>query len=139
MTPPRTTKGLVGRRGDHVTVRKRVIEQPGRNEARRVRDVRQEDGADFIGDLSKASVVPFAGVGGGAANDHLRFLTTGGFRHLVHVNATRLLFHAVKCRAVEFAAVIDRRAVGEVAAVCQVKPEDRVPRLQAREHNRGVG
>ena len=116
-----------------------VVEHAHRNEPRGVRDVREEDGSDLVGDGTEARVVPLTGIGRGAADDHLGLLLLGCGFHLVHVNAPSLLLHTVESGAVELAAVIDGRTVGEVTAMRQVKPQNRVPWLKARQHHSRVG
>ena len=89
-------KGLVRGGGHHVTVRKWVVKQASRNQAGGMRNVGEQDGPDLVCDGAEARVVPLAGVGGGATNDHLGLLPLGRGFHLVHVDATSVLFHPVE-------------------------------------------
>ena len=61
---------------------------------RRVRNVARRI-SNLVGDGAEARVIPFAGVGGGAADDHLGLLFFA-VAHLVHVDASGLLLHPVK-------------------------------------------
>ena len=70
-------------------------------------------------------------VGGGAGDDHLRAgARPGEVADLVVVDALVARRHAVGDEVVERAAGVDRRAVGEVAAVVEAHAQDRVARLE---------
>ena len=80
-----------------------------------------------------------ARVGGGAGDDDLRAVLERGVAHLVEVDALVARRHAVGHEAVELAAGVDRRAVGEVAALVEPEAEHRVAGLQQREVHGHVG
>ena len=119
-------------------MRERVVEQTRGNEAGRVADVGQEQGAHAVGDLSEALVVPIAAVGRGSANEQLGLLALGRLGHLVHVDGAGLFLHPVKHRVIQLAAVVHRRTVGQVTTVGEIKAHDLVARLQASEHHGAV-
>ena len=86
------------------------------------------------------SGVDDAGVGGGAGDDHLRALVLGArSRTWSKSMRSSLGGHAVGDEVVEPAAEVDRRAVGEVAAVVEAQAEDRVARLEQGEVDGDVG
>ncbi len=119
-------------------MRERVVQQSSGNQSGRVRDVSQQDGAHFVGDLTELRVIPFTGIRGRSTDDHLGLLGPGSFRHFVHVDGAGLLLHPVKRGTVQFAAVVHRRTVGQVTSVGQIKPKDRVAWLEAGQHHRAV-
>ena len=128
----------MGRRGDDVGVLKRVVEQSGSDESGGVCHVDHEQGADLVGDLTHALVVPVAGVGRGTADDQFRTLAEGHFFHLVVVHAARLLLHVVLQGVVEDARAVDGRTVREVSAVREVKAEEGVASVEHRQEDGGV-
>ena len=108
-----------------------------RDEAGDVRGVDEQQRADVVGDRSERVEVDDAGVRGRAGDDQLR---TGLLReradHVV-VEGLRLVVDAVRDELVHPAAEVDRRAVGEVAALVEPHPHHPVARLQHR-HERGL-
>ncbi len=108
------------------------------DEAGEVGDVEQQQRADLVGDrLERLGIEP-ARVGRRAGDDHLRPVLEGEGAHLVHVDAV-LGAGAVGDEVVEQAAGVDRRAVGEMAAVVEAEAEHRVARLQQRLVHAHVG
>ena len=100
------------------------------DEAGDVRGVEQEQRADLVGDgLERRRVEP-ARVAGGAGDDQLRPVLQREVAHLVHVDALVAGGHLVGDEVVQLAAGVDRRAVGEVAAVVEAETEHRVAGLQ---------
>ena len=80
-----------------------------------------------------------AGVGGGAGDDHLRPLAHGEVADLVVVDALVARRDAVGDEVVEAARDVDRRAVGEVAAVVEAHAQHRVAGLEQGEVDADVG
>ncbi len=135
----RTTEGLVGGGGNDVAVGQRIVEQAGGDEAGGVGDVGQQEGADFVGDLAEAGVVPVAAVGRSATDDHLWLYFAGFLGYLVHVNAAGGFFYAVEVSIEMFAAEVGRVAVAQVAAVGEAKAKGFISGFQAGKENGGVG
>ena len=90
-----------------------------------------EDGAHFVGDLPHPLVVPLAGVGGGAADDHLGLALEGLALHLVIVHAAGFRVQAVGHGLVQDAGGVHGGAVGEVAAHGEVQAHEDVAGTQA--------
>ena len=80
-----------------------------------------------------------ARVARGAGDDHLRTVLEGEVAHLVHVDALVARRHLVGDEVVGQAAGVDRRAVGEVAAVVEAEPEHGVAGLEQRLVHAHVG
>ena len=86
-----------------------------------------------------AGVVPFAGVGRGAADDELRLVLEGELLHLVVVDAAGLGVEAVGDGVVEEAGGVDRGTVGEVAALAEVKTHEGVAGVEDSHRDGHVG
>ena len=109
------------------------------DEAGDVGGVEDEQGADLVADVAEGLGVDDAGVGGGAGDDHLGPLGLGQVADLVVVEALVALGHAVGDEPVELPADVDRRAVGEVAALVEAHAQDRVARLEQGQVDGQVG
>ena len=120
-------------------MRQRARMHAAGDQAREVRHVDEEIGADRIRDLAEALEVPEARIGGTAGEDQLRLVLLGQFGDLVHVELLVLRPHGVRDRLEPLARLIDRRAVREVTARGEIEPEERVAGLQQREEHRLVG
>ena len=86
----------------------RVAEQPGGDDASRVRHINHKNGSDLVGYLSHPRIVPLAGIGRSTADDEFR----AGFEslglHCVVVNLSCLFVKAVRHGMVEYAGHIYR-------------------------------
>ena len=121
----------MGGGGDDVRVFDRVLQETGGDEAGGMGHVDPEDGAHLVGDLPHPLVVPLAGVGGGAADDHLGLALEGLALHLVIVHAAGFRVQAVGDRLVQDAGGVHGRTVGEVAAHGEVQAHEDVAGTQA--------
>mmetsp|Transcript_3675 Transcript_3675/g.11435 ORF Transcript_3675/g.11435 Transcript_3675/m.11435 type:complete len:539 (-) Transcript_3675:171-1787(-) len=140
----RAAKRLVRGRRHDVAVRERARVQPARDEARYVRNVREQQRADLIGNLTELRKVPVARVGGCTGHDHLRAEEEGHLLDLVKVEQPSLVAHVVGQRL-----EVDRRRrdalLGRVVAVRQVaarrerEAHDAVVRLEQRRVHGKVG
>ena len=117
----------------------RVRVLPAGDEAGDVGGVEHEQRADLVGDGAERLGVDDARVGGGAGDDDLRPVLEGDVAHLVEVDALVARRDAVGHEAVELAAGVHRRAVGEVAALVEAQAEHGVARLQQRQVHGHVG
>jgi hypothetical protein len=135
----RAAQRLVDRRRHHVGVRDGVRVQAGGHQPGEVRHVDDEQGADLVGDLPEAGEVELARVGRPAGQDDLRAALAGDARHLVHVDPIGLGRDLVGGDVVQPARHVELHAVGQVAAVGQREPHDRLAGLQQRVVDRRVG
>ena len=108
----------------------RIFQQARRNEARRVRHIDHQDGADLVGNLPHPGIVPFAGIGGSAADDHLWLHFKGDALHLSIVDTTGLRIETIRDRLVQDAGGIDRRAMREMPAVGKIQAHKGVARVK---------
>ena len=134
----RAAQGLVGGGGDEVRNTNRAGVIPRRHQPRVVRHVHEQVGAHAVGDRAEALPVDHQRIGGSACHDHLRLVLVGQFLHRVVVDLF-LVVQAVGDGVVQLAADIHRRAMGEVAAMCQTHAQNGVARLQHRCIHRLVG
>lgn len=111
----------------------------GGDEAGDVGDIEHDEGADFVGDLAEFRRVDDAGIGAGAADDHLGMVLAGKFAYLVEVDGLGFAADAVGDDIVEFAGEVDGGAVGEVSAVGEVHGQDGVAGLELGEVDGHVG
>src|SRR5580692_3746478 len=94
------------------------------NEAGNVGHVKDVEGANFVGDLAHAGEVPQAGIGAATTNDGLGLFADGDGLKLVVVDKLGVFADLVEGGPVELAAEAEAMAVGEVAAMGKVEPED---------------
>ncbi|MET3801847.1 hypothetical protein ABID70_001802 [Clavibacter michiganensis] len=127
---PGARQGLVHGGGDHVRVRDRRGVDARGDEAREVRHVDPELGADLVGDRAERGEVEVAGVRRPAGDDDLRAVLERLLAHDVHVDEEGVGIHAVGGRVVELPGEVELHAVREVAAVRELEAEDRVARLR---------
>ena len=113
--------------------------KPGGDQAGDVRDVRQQIGADFAGDLAHALEIDDARIGAGADGDHLRLVLARHLRELIVIDPLVVLAHAVVDDLEELAGEIRLVAVGQMAAVAQVHGEHLVAGLEEGEIDGHVG
>jgi hypothetical protein len=122
----RTTQRLVRGRGDDVREADRARVRAARDEARDVRDVGREHGADVTRDLRERGEVDRARIGRRAAPDQLGLVLLRERGDLIHVDAVVALAHAVLVRREEVAGDRDLPAVREVAAGGEAEADRRV-------------
>ena len=128
---PRAAQGLVRRERHDVGAQLdgvRVL--AAGDEAGDVGGVEQEQRADLVGDGAQRLRVDDARVGGGAGDDQLRPVLERQVAQRVHVDALVGLRDAVGHEPVQPARRVDRRAVGEVAALVEAQAEHGVARLE---------
>ena len=102
------------------------------DESRDVRDVRNQYGADLVGDRGERREVDSAGDRRAAADDELRTLATGEVANLVHVDPAGVATYAVPDRTEPLAGDGHAPPVGEVATVRQRHAHDGVAGLAER-------
>ena len=134
----RAAQRLVGGERDDVGERHRVRVRAAGDETGEVGDVEHEQRTDLVGDLAERLRFEAARVARRADDDHLRTVLEREVAHVVDVDAL-LGADAVRHEVVEQAAGVDRRAVGEVAAVVEAQAEHRVAGLQQRLVHAHVG
>ena len=132
-------EGLVGRRRHEMAVghRRRVKtrgHQPGD-----VGDVGHEQRTGLIGDGAQTGEIDDPRIGRGAADDELGLVLDREFAEAVVVDGLGVLVHPVGHDLVLFAGLIERVAVGEVAAVGEIHAEHGVAGGKHREIDRHVG
>ena len=103
------------------------------DQPRDVRGVDHQQRADVVGDRSERLEVDDPRVRGRARDDQLRVLPLRELADRVVVERLLRVVDAVRDEVVEAAAEVDRRTVGEVAALVQAHAHDLVARLQHRE------
>ena len=135
----RSAQRLVRRRRDEIGVRHRARMDAGGDQAGDVRHVGEDRRADAIGCRADAREIDDARIRARADDDHLRLVLVGEPIELVVVDPLVGLADAVRDDRVELAGEVQRMAVGQVAAVREVHPEDGVARLQQREVHGHVG
>ncbi len=124
---------------DDVRVAERRRVEPGRHETGDVRHIHHQQGADTVGDPAETLEVDDARVGAGAGHDHLG---PNLDRQLLQGVVVDLLGHRIDAVGMDLeplAAEVDRRAVGQVAAVGQVHAQDLVAHVQDGEVGGHVG
>jgi hypothetical protein len=126
----RAAQGLVSGGRDDVGVAERARVEAGRDESGDVGHVHHQERVHAWAILPNRSKSSVRGIGAGAGHDQLgldlgRLLLEG-----VVVDLLGLRVDAVGVDLVPLAAEVDRRAVGEVAAVGQVHAENPVARSQ---------
>ena len=137
--PARTAQRLVRCRGDDIRVRDRTRVMATRDQPRDVGEVDDVHGAHLGRDPGERREVEGTGIRRCAAHDQLGPAAPGHVAHLVVVDSPVFLAHPVGVHAEEAPAEVDRGAVGEVAAVAEVHPQDVVARLQEGEVGGHVG
>ncbi len=135
----RAPERLVRGGGDHIGVRRGVRMRPCHHEACYVGDVRQEVGVHLVGDLAEGLEVEQPGIRGGAGDDDAGPLASRHVAHGVVVDEVGLGVHRVLNGAVEAGGEAHLPAVGEVPAVRQAEPHDRLAGLQQAVVDRHVG
>ena len=140
MSPPRGPRSVLWVvRGHELAVRDRARVQARGDEAGDVGDVGHDEGARGVGGRPHRREVDGARVGRGADHDDLRLVLDREALQLLVVDPLVLLAHAVGHDLEVLAGEVQRVAVGEVAAVGEVHPEDRVAGLARRHVDGGVG
>ena len=129
----RSAQRLVGRRRDDVGVRERARVEARGDEARDVRHVHHEQRVVRAGDLGEPLEVDDARVGAGARDDELRPDLPRLDLERAVVDALVLRRDAVGVDLVPASREVDRRAVGQVAAMGQAHAEDPVTVVEHRE------
>ena len=128
----RSAQRLVGRRRDDVGVGERARVEARGDEARDVRHVHHEQRVVRAGDLGKPLEVDDARVGAGARDDELRPDLPRLDLERAVVDALVLRCDAVGVDLVPASREVDRRAVGQVAAVGQAHAKDPVTVVEHR-------
>ena len=136
---PGPAERLVGGEGDDVGVRHRAGVRAAGDQTGDVGGVEHEEGTDLVGDLPERRRVDDPGVGGGPGHDDLGPVLLGQVPHLVEVDPLVRRGDAVGDELVEDAAGVDGRAVGEVAALVEPQPQDRVAGLEHGQVDGHVG
>ena len=124
---------------DDVAMLQWIIEQPCGNQAGGVGDICHEQRTHFISDFPEALIVPFAAVCRSAANDQFRFVFCCLTIHFFHIHPAGLLVDIVMGRIKCQPAIIDRRSMGQVTAMGEVKAEYRITGFQDRQIDGRIG
>ena len=122
----RAAQGLVrGRRCD-MGVRERARIDAAGDEAGDMRHVDHQERADFVGDGAEGGPVHDARIGREAGDDQLGAVFLREVAHLIHIDATILLAHAVLDGVEPLAGLVGLGAVRQVAAGIEAHAEDGV-------------
>ena len=116
-----------------------VVQQPGGDQAGRVRYVHEQQRPHLVGDGAHTFVIPFTRIGRGASDDHLGLALQRLALHGVVVDDARSLVELVAHGVEILTRHVDRRTVRKVASVRQVEPHEGIARLHAGEEYRHVG
>ena len=135
----RTTDRLVHGGAGDIREGHRARVQAGRHEAREVRHVDPQLGADLIGDRTERGEVELAGVGAPAGDEHVRLDLEGLRAHGIHVDEVGRGVNAVGVSLVELAGEVEVHAVGEVTALVEGQAQDAVAGGRDRGEHGGVG
>ena len=119
----------MGGGGHNVCVWNRVRINACGNQPRNVRHIDEQVCTDAVSDFTHFCPVNNAGVSREATDDHLRFVLFGLLRHVFVVNFAGLI-NTVRDDVVQFAGEVNRGAVSQVAALCQVHTQNGIARLQ---------
>ena len=138
-TAARAAEGLVRRRGHEICIGDGIRMQACGDQARDVGNVDHEVGADRLGDRLKFWKVQRPGIGTGADHDHARAAFFGKLADGVKVDGFRLPIDPVRERAKNHSGEIDFAAVGQMASLRQVHPENRVSGLEHRQVGGHIG
>ena len=112
--------------------------QTGGDQTCDMRHIDEQVCADLVCDLSELFKINGTRISGGAGNDHLRLLLLRHVADCVIVDVA-VVVYAVGNNVVEQTGLVDRRAVGQVAAVVQAHAHNGVARLAERLVDRHVG
>ena len=128
------------RRGCHdVAMRHGVVEEASGDETGWVADVREEQCTYAVGNLPEPGVIPVAAVRRCSTNNELGLNLSCRSSHLIHVDGSGFLLHAVEMRLVQLARVVHRGAVRQVTAVAQIETKDGIAGVEHREHDSRIG
>ena len=119
--------------GDDISIRHRVHVAAARNKTRNVRHIDHEVRAACIGNLAEFLKIDRARVCTCAGDDELRFKFARLLHELIVIDAVRNGVNAVSCKIIVGAGHVDRRTVGQMAALCKVHAEHGIARLKQRE------
>ena len=122
-----------------MAVRHGVVEEASGDETGWVTDVCEEQRTYAVGNLSEPGVIPIAAVRRRSTNDELGLHLSCCTGHLIHIDGTGLLFHAVEMRLVQLTRVVHRRAVRQVTTVAQIETKDGIAGVEHREHDSRIG
>ncbi|MPL75491.1 hypothetical protein SDC9_21315 [bioreactor metagenome] len=131
----RAAQRLVGGGGDHIRMREGRGVLAAGHEAREMRHVDHQPGADLVRDLAEFDEVDLPRDGRATGDDQLRLVLVGEGADLVIVEPAVLLAHAILDRVEPLARLVRARAVGQVTAGVEAHAEDGVAgREQRVEH-----
>ena len=128
----RPVEGLVGGGGDDVGIAERGGDDAGGDQSADVGDVCQQVGAGRIRNLAEALPVGNPGVGGVAADDHLRLVLLGECQDGVVVDLLVVRVDGVGDDVEVLAGAVGGGAVGQVPAVEEVHAHDGLAGLDER-------
>jgi len=114
---PGSAQGLVGGRGDEISVGDGAGVMTRGHEAGDVGHIHHHERTDLVANGAEGREVEDAGVGGGAHHDHLGLVLPGQVPDLVHVHALGVLANLVAHELVEDARAVQGVPVGEVTSV----------------------
>ena len=132
-------QGLVGGGGHHIAMGHRAGMHSSGHEAGDVGHIGEQIGTHFISDGTEGGEVDGAWIRGIAANNQLRLVLQSQLADRLHIKALGLLVDAVLNNVEPLAADVDRGTMGEVTAMGQVQPHDRVAGLQQGQEDGEVG
>ena len=134
-----TPQRLVRRAGDHLRVRHRRRIDAARHQPGEVGHVHQEERSDLVGDGSERREVDDPGVGAAPGDDQLGLLSFGLLPDLVVIDPAGRRIDTIVHRPPDCPAVIDRRAVRQVASVRKRHPHEQLTRRDEGHEGREVG
>ena len=111
----------------------------GRDQTSVVSHVNKQQRTDFIGDLSKFSVLDLAWVRTRAGDNHLWLVFPSHLGDLIEVEAMRFFVDAVMNEVVQLAREVQVHAVSQVTAMSKTQSHDRIARFNGSQVNRLIG
>ena len=120
----------MGGGGDDICIGHRAWIFAARYKAGKVCHIHHEEGSHFVGNGCHSFKVDNSGVGAGAADDEFRLYFFRDFFHGFIVQKFVVFTDAVGNYVEVVAGNIDRAAVGQVAAVCEVHAHHGVSRFE---------
>ena len=126
----RTTQGFMSGRGDNVGIFHRVWTTSGSHDTGDMGHIYHHQRTDFITDLTNAGKINNAWISAGASHDKLRLASNGFGLHGIVIDGFGFRINAVFFKMIELAAEVDRRTMGEMAAMAEVHAQHGIPRFE---------
>src|SRR5208282_1802425 len=136
---PWPAQRLMRGRSHDLRMRNRRGMRSARHQSGKVRHIDEVERTDFIRNLPHASKIDDPRIRAAAANNQLRTLRRSDPFQFVVIDGLGFFGYAVRNDLVSLAREIQRMSMGEVSAMRQVQPKNRVAGLQHRGVSRLIG